>query len=76
MPGGKKKKAKGGGKKKKKDAKAAVDKEEQLKRCQALLKAYQQSCSLPDKVCSLEVIKCLREGIENEKPPVKVDLIS
>ncbi len=71
MPGGKKKKAKGSGKKKK-SAKGAAEKEEQLKKSQALLKAYQQSCTLPGRICSLEMIKLLREGIENEKPPVKV----
>ena len=70
------KKKKGGGKKKKggkkKGAKAATEKEEVLKKCQEFLKTYQQHCSLPGRVCSLEVVRCIREGIENEKPPVKV----
>lgn len=78
MPRKKSKSGKGGGKKKsgnKKGAKQAAEKEEAVKTCRAFLKAYHQNCTLPGRFCSPEVVKQMREGIENQTPVVKVGQI-
>ena len=73
MPAKKKRAGKKGGKRKgKKGAKAASEKEEALKKCRDFLKAYQHQCSLPGRIASQTILSQMREGVENEKPPVKV----